>query len=195
LYYMPDMMEFPTQLVYDFCGKWVHDSTKLDNGKQIGFSCAHGFGHMVFNVVANRQIDPTGEHPLTARRQVKPNSGFELNHESLCRIQKICSKAKEQGEEWMHNAEMKNEEYVTNVGNRCEGGAIHSMKLMAATLPTDSLTAHKRKKLASHFHAEQKACQAEAEGGNNAVIGTKTKSKSSVGFIDANPRESKDNAH
>ncbi|KAG7374625.1 hypothetical protein IV203_013720 [Nitzschia inconspicua] len=161
LHYMPDMMEFPTQLVHDFCGRWVHDSTVLENGKQIGFSCVHGFGHMVFNVVANRQIDPLREHPLNARRQVKPNSGFELNHESLCQIQKICAAAKEQGEAWEHDAEANKAEYVTNVGNRCEGGAIHSMKLMAATLPTKSLNAQKRKELARHFREEQEICASE----------------------------------
>jgi hypothetical protein len=161
LYYMPDMTEFPTQLVHDFCGRWVHDSTKLDNGKQIGFSCVHGFGHMVFNVVANRQIDPKGEHPLNARRQVKPNSGFELNHDSMCRIRRICAAAKAQGEAWEQEAKENHEEYVTNVGNRCEGGAIHSMKLMAATLPKKSLNSQKRKDLANHFHEEQKVCAAE----------------------------------
>jgi hypothetical protein len=159
LYYMPDMTEFPTQLVYDFCGKWVHNNTVLANGKQIGFSCAHGFGHMVFNVVANRQINPDGQYPLSARRQVKANSGFELDHDSLCQIRRICSKAKEMGEEW----EKDSKEYVTNAGDRCDGGAIHSMKLMAATLPTREENSNYRKYLAHHFHEEMDICRKQDE--------------------------------
>lgn len=185
LKYMPDMMEFPTQLVYDFCGRWVHDTTVLDNGKQIGFSCEHGFGHMIFTLVANRQIDPTGKYPLNARRQVKPNSGFELNHESLCRVHRICSAAKEQGEAWQQDD---NKEYVTNVGNRCDGGALHSMKLMAATLPTESENSHKRKELAAHFKKERSICAAE-EGERS--VSPESENRLSVGVESAKPTTEK----
>jgi hypothetical protein len=161
---MPDMVEFPTQLVNDFCGRWVHDTTKLPNGKQVGFSCEHGFGHMVFNVVANKQINPDGQYQLNARRPIKPNSGFELNHKSLCLIRRICAKAIEQGKEWEAAAKSKNEEYVSNIGNRCEGGAIHSMGLMATTLETREADSAKRKELSHHFREEQKVCKKEDEG-------------------------------
>jgi hypothetical protein len=169
LYYMPDMTEFPTKLVEDFCGKWLNDDTKLSNGKQIGFSCAHGFGHMVFNVVASKQIDPTGKYQLNARRQVKPNSGFELNHESFCRIEQICTKAIEQGSEWEQEAAQDDVVFVTDIGDRCQGGAIHSMKLMAATLPTRGENKEKRTQLAQLFNKEQEVCKAERQEMKEAV--------------------------
>jgi hypothetical protein len=157
--YMPDMTEFPTQLVYDWCGKWVHEEFPLPSveGKKIGFACVHGFGHMVFYIAARRQIG-ADKYPLTARRQIKSMSGLELNHESLCLIRRICIKAEDMASDWKD----KGLEYSTDAGNRCTGGAIHSMKLMLEKVPNDpNANKARRKGVQKYFNKEQDECAKE----------------------------------
>lgn len=162
-YFMPNMTEFPTQLMYDWCGRWVKEEHPIQAiGKRVGFSCVHGFGHMVFYLAARHQIDPENRYPINAKRQILPMSGFELNHLSICRIQQICVKAEKVSDEWQE----KGEDYSTSAGNRCKGGAVHSMKLMLTKATGDDAeeqNKENRKAIARHFNKEHSICEEEAE--------------------------------
>lgn len=158
----PDMDEFPTQMVYDWCGRWVHTEHYMEAiGKRVGFACVHGFGHMAFYLAARAQLDPEKTHPLSARRQIRSMSGFVLNHDSVCRVRQICLKADDMVEGWTSADGSMN--LTTNTANRCKGGAVHSMKLMINKLRGEQKNKDQRNEASRFFYRHHAKCEEEEE--------------------------------
>jgi hypothetical protein len=85
----PDLTAYPVEMADAFCGGYLINNVRSEAAhKNIGSECYHGFGHGLFSVLAVQQID--GQDKYTARRQFRPQGGFQLNDESMCKVFEIC---------------------------------------------------------------------------------------------------------
>jgi hypothetical protein len=83
---------YPLIMAHEFCGDllWKDEyHSRLNN--DIGRECRHGFGHAVFYVLAMRETGGLKAHSV--RKQVRPDSGFQLSDESMCQGYRICEDA------------------------------------------------------------------------------------------------------
>lgn len=86
---------FPTDLALEICTDLLWE--RLDNqtmrvipGLDLIRECRHGFGHVVFYELSNRQLGVSRER-FTARRKFRTHAGFVLTDENTCEAVRICN--------------------------------------------------------------------------------------------------------
>jgi hypothetical protein len=146
--------------------------------KGINHECYHGFGHAIFYTVAKRQMKqqmlakvtsknetepnrrtmqtplssskplPTKTPSISARVQVRPNSGFELSPEAMCQVYHLCKDSHRVYDDNDHE-----EVFPYSRGVRvCLEGVVHSVRLF-------SNTRHDKKEVISYVVEEMQRCE------------------------------------
>jgi len=144
---LPTLSRYPSELADKFCGM-VHGGFARTVGKGVNHECYHGFGHAMFYVVAKRQMKrdmmmaqqqqqqqkqakqldfPTETPSTSARIQVRPNSGFELDKPAMCQVFQLCKDAQRSSDD-------DESRYPFSKGIRvCLEGVVHSVRLFSDT--------------------------------------------------------------
>ncbi|KAG7362056.1 hypothetical protein IV203_025722 [Nitzschia inconspicua] len=115
---------YPKDIVAHFCGdRFAHHDVKR-HGKWIGRECFHGIGHATYYLVMHRQLQRqynlTEETVLSARSQLRPSAGINLDEMSWCEVYNICGDA----HGW--DSEMG---YRYDARSLCLGGFKHSHRI------------------------------------------------------------------
>lgn len=176
----PNIHKYPSQLADTWCRSpnFNQEGSRFAPtvSKGIDHECYHGFGHAMFYTVAKRQMKqqivttprsssnnsattdseqelsplPNTTPSLSARLQVRPNSGFELTEEAMCQVHDLCKGA---ARSYDGDDDDEEDEYPFSRGVRvCLEGVVHSVRLFSATR-------HKKREAIDYVMSEMQRCE------------------------------------
>lgn len=118
--------KYPKAVANNMCGdQFARHDVKLHN-KWIGRECFHGIGHAVYYLVMHRQlqrqynISQDDEILQSARIQLRPSAGIELDETSWCEVYDMCN----DGYQWAVSMGFKHD-----ARSLCFGGFKHSHRI------------------------------------------------------------------